>query len=100
MLPQEFQDKLYDLGSNERDLEYGKVKEYILSLAQQRIHMGLPRPADVNEIQNESQCAIGNVANVQKPLVAVERIVENGIYAAFWVKGRGQLHLQCGIRIK
>eukprot|EP00973_Karenia_brevis_P016290 2230439-Karenia_brevis.AAC.1 len=45
------QDKLYDLGSDERELEYGK----------QRIHMGLPRPTDVNEVQNWGQDGKGPV---------------------------------------
>eukprot|EP00973_Karenia_brevis_P077773 10807103-Karenia_brevis.AAC.1 len=52
MLPKQIQDKLYDLGSNQRGLECEKIRHYIIALAQQRIHMGLPRPVDVNEVQN------------------------------------------------
>eukprot|EP00973_Karenia_brevis_P068612 9541515-Karenia_brevis.AAC.1 len=47
MLPKDYQEEILKMGNGDKKLEYENVKNYVLSLAQQRASSTNPKPSDV-----------------------------------------------------
>eukprot|EP00973_Karenia_brevis_P091891 12409655-Karenia_brevis.AAC.1 len=55
MLPKDYQEEILKMGSSDDNLEYEKVKGYVLSLAQQRASSMLPKQSDILNVPAEGQ---------------------------------------------
>eukprot|EP00973_Karenia_brevis_P031428 4335508-Karenia_brevis.AAC.1 len=55
MLPKDYQEEILKMGSGDSKLEYEKVKNYVLSLAQQRASSMQPRPSEVLGVDGQEE---------------------------------------------
>eukprot|EP00973_Karenia_brevis_P078784 10934788-Karenia_brevis.AAC.1 len=59
ILPKEYKEEILKMGSGDKKLEYESIRDYVLSLAQQRASSMNPRPSEVlgAEVQEEPTVA-------------------------------------------
>eukprot|EP00973_Karenia_brevis_P071314 9905832-Karenia_brevis.AAC.1 len=55
MLPKEYQEEIIKIGSAEKKLEYEMCRNYIVSLANQRIAARIPKPADIGNVDQQEE---------------------------------------------
>eukprot|EP00973_Karenia_brevis_P002721 371165-Karenia_brevis.AAC.1 len=55
MLPKDYQEEILKMGRWDSKLEYEKVKNYVLSLAQQRASSMNPRPSKIQGVDKPSR---------------------------------------------
>jgi len=53
MIPREYQDMVFQLGSGQADVEYKEIRDKVVSVAGNRAQMATPTPMDVGQVDRE-----------------------------------------------
>eukprot|EP00973_Karenia_brevis_P086103 11941161-Karenia_brevis.AAC.1 len=55
ILPKDYKEEILKMGSEDKKLEYEGIRNYVLSLAQQRASSKNPRPSDVLGVEGQEE---------------------------------------------
>eukprot|EP00973_Karenia_brevis_P021728 2988051-Karenia_brevis.AAC.1 len=65
-MPKEYQEEILKMGSGDKRLEYESVRNYALSLAQQRASSMNPKPSEVLGVEGSGTGGVGEIPAMQE----------------------------------